>query len=390
MKNVLLVVAGVIIGVLVFMIYADRKASDGMNKNLAGLEVNFDRSYHATELKVAEVEMAEREQVRTKWDSEKVYPYYQKMLEVRKYSVELVKYVDHIRDTLKIDNANRFMIEAGMARQLKQKMDETLERMISELSWSDTQSVRRVILDSNYFVNFGGDSNWEREHFGTGVPVALARANLAGIKNDLANIEQIIVNEIYRESRRIECFGRSEFVSLTVPHTSMALVGDRWDVSVLCFPTLDPEKEKVTEINVNGKNVKVVNNMGTYSEDLSKEGLRTVSGIVKLQSNRGLVQQQVRAECMVFKPRTIVTNDNMRYLVAGKPNPISVCVSYAPSDWTFLSVSRGEVAGKNGKYTVTVNEPGPVTLRTSVKFQTGKVRVVDSVVYMVRNLDLKD
>lgn len=90
----------------------------------------------------------------------------------------------------------------------------------------------------------------------------------------------------------------------------------------------------------------------------------------------------MKTEYLVLDPVTAVTTQTPRFLLTRTENRIEVSVLGVYKSSIVVRSDRGLLGGKEGEYTLRVDEPGPVKLDIWARRHKGKLRKMDSVVFI--------
>ncbi|MBZ0100211.1 MAG: hypothetical protein K8F30_14110, partial [Taibaiella sp.] len=142
------------------------------------------------------------------------------------------------------------------------------------------------------------------------------------------------------------------------------------------------------EITVNETPVTVQNGKGIYTANTTAEGTYTWTGVIKVMQTDGTVKEYRTPEqtYQVARPSAVVSPDKMNVFYIGVPNPVSVSAPGIPKDKLRVSIGSGSMSGSNGKYTVTVSQPGTTRVTVSAETAPGKVQTLSSTEFRIKRI----
>ncbi|HQS07117.1 MAG TPA: gliding motility protein GldM, partial [Daejeonella sp.] len=238
---------------------AFKNLTDSLNASTQNVQVGVDATY------------ASFEATKLKNEPERARPIYEKAKKASSYTSELNTYVEGLQklfetegggyneatgDISKRDNLDispRLMINEPRATELKKKINETREKLISLLDEKDRKNVS-FSLEAKDPPNRGGvKRSWEQSNFGDGIPLTAALTALAKIKADTKNAEAEVVKRV-RGQMDMAVVNLDQFSAVAVAPTSYLIAGQPYTAEV--FLTASDSKSS-PEISVGGSRLQV-------------------------------------------------------------------------------------------------------------------------------------
>jgi len=330
-------------------------------------------------------------------------PIYDRAKQASAVSKALDAYVQALRDTLvaeggginpsindvdgrdNLDISPRIMITHKKGEELKQKINETREKLLSLLNPKDRAGVN-FSLNTDDPKQSGGNihKDWQEAYFGDGIPLGATLTTLAKIQTDNKNAENEVVKKILAEAQKAQV-NLDQFAAVAVAPTSYVLVGQPYTADVF----LTAYDSKLTpNITVNGSPLSVDAGKGKYSGSTSSEGLHTWSARINVKQTDGTTKSYDTPPqtYMVARPSAVVSPDKMNVLYIGLPNPVSVSAPGIAKENLRLSMSGGSISGSNGHYIATVSSIGTATINVSGELTKGKTSFLGASIFRVKRI----
>jgi len=369
---------------------AFKNLTDSLNASTQNVQVGVDATY------------ASFEATKLKNEPQRARPIYEKAKKATSYTSELNTYVEELQklfetegggyneatgDISKRDNLDispRLMINSPRASELKKKINDTREKLISLLDDRDRKNVS-FSLEAKDPPNRGGlKRTWEESNFGDGIPLTAALTALAKIKADTKNAEAEVVKKVLGQMD-IAVVNLDQFSAVVVAPTSYLIAGQPYTAEV--FLTASDSKSS-PEISVGGSRLQVKDGKGIYTVNTGNEGIFSWMGTVRVKQTDGTIKTYTTTEqkYQVARPSAVVSPDKMNVFYVGVPNPVSVSAPGIPKENLVVTMSGGDISGSNGKYTVTVSAPGTnAKVNVAAKFG-GKVQTIGSSDFRVKRI----
>ena len=347
-------------------------------------------------------------------DPDKVAPFWNKALDIKSSSDELLTYIggikkelimktedvsEEVADTLTMENINKkenydtpthMMIgnsedgSAGIARELKEKLIAYREKL-ADLLGNEEQDIQNIGLKTEDKESGGMGGTWEMHHF-YHTPLAATITMLTKLENEVRNAEYYAVNKLYK-SLSVEDFP-VDTVAARVLANNYVVLGEEYKAEVFLAAF---SKTKNPDMTVNEETIPVDRGTGTYVIKPNREGIFNYKGEVKYTTQSGEVRSfPFESEYMVAKPTLVVSPTKMNTLYKGITNPISVSVPGIPSENLTVNISGGSTLKKVGKgqYEANISKSSPRTAFVSVvaELESGEKRDMGKMEFRIKNL----
>lgn len=314
----------------------------------------------------------------------------------------LYSYVEALRDTLvaaggginpdlndvnardNLDISPHIMIDGGKAAELKTKINETREKLLSFLRPGQRTGVSFSLNAVDPPRSAGIKKTWEEAYFGDGIPLGATLTTLAKIETDTKNAENEVVKRILGEADQA-VVNLDKFAAVAVAPTSYVLVGQPYTADVF----LTAYDSKLTpQITVNGSGLQVQDGKGKYVGSTSTEGLHTWTATINVKQTNGTMKQYTTTPqtYMVARPSAVVSPDKMNVLYIGLPNPVSISAPGVAKENLRVSMTGGTISGSNGHYEVRVNSIGTATVNVAGELMKGKISPLGSTLFRVKRI----
>ena len=340
------------------------------------------------------------EATKLKNEPERARPVYERASKVKQYAAELNAYINETKSLLvkegggteeatgdvkaraDIDISPRVMINNKRAFELKKKIEDTRNKILSMLDAKDKDSKLALNAQDPPAKKGGIKSTWEDENFGDGIPLTAAITALTKIQADLKNTESEVVKKILGEADKA-VINLDRFEAVAVAPSSYILVGQQYKSSV--FLTASDSKTN-PEIIVGGQRLNIVDGKGMYTAAATSEGDKRWGGTIRIKQADGTTKEYNLPEqtYTVAKPSATVSPDKMNVFYIGVDNPVSVSAPGFSKDKIRVSLSAGEIKGSNGTYVVNVKQRGDVKVTVSGEMEKGKSTVLGVSTFRVK------
>ncbi|MBE9585659.1 gliding motility protein GldM [Mucilaginibacter sp. JRF] len=370
---------------------AFKNITDSLDQSRTNVSTSIQNTYSAFE------------QTKLKEQPERAKPIYDKAKEASKISEELDAYVESLRkqlveeggginettgDVEKRDNLDispRIMINGKNADVLKQKIEETRDKLLALLDAKDRDGVNFSLNTTEPKTTPGNTKkSWQQAYFGNGIPLGATLTTLSKIQSDAKNAENEVVKKLLGKVDQA-VVNLDKFAAVAVAPSSYVVAGQPYTAEI--FLTAYDSKSNPT-ITVNGSTLQVSEGRGKYTVNTSKEGFFKYSGTIKVVGTDGQTKtyQLPMQEYQVAKPSAVVSPDKMNVLYIGVPNPISVSAPGVPLEKLRVSAPGATIKGANGKYTATVSSIGTVKVSVSGEVAPGKTQVLGVTEFRVKRI----
>lgn len=336
----------------------------------------------------------------------KVQKYYDKAMETKKLSDELVRFIMDVRrdliahiegipkevaDTLSanlLKKKDNFDIPThvmcgtdesdgsnGKANEIKKRIIEYKEKITALVDEKERKNLNLGLEVEGKFYNsvLRKNMTWELNNFYHVVQVA-AIVVLDKIIVEVKNAESEVVTKL-REEITAGDFKFDKIEAKVVPKSRFVIAGDKYtaDIFVAAYSSTDTPQVLIGDYDTakgefRGVPQKITGTEGIvrYEVPAGGEGPRKYSGVINIKTPSGQVKPYPFAsDYVVSRPMATVSAEKMNVFYIGLTNPLSVSVpGVAPSEVTVGISGGGSLKPKGGgKYDVTV----PVGTRGPVK-----------------------
>lgn len=335
-------------------------------------------------------------------------PYRDRMLLINKSIASLRNFIDSLQSELvnagggydsscislrHRDNtaiSYELMIQSGKAKGMKKRLDSTIAGIIdSTLPDRERGQIKKELFDVKFKDDLRNTPDWADKKFGKDLPLSIAVMNLTRLKLDLSCIAKMLIKSLIDEAN-------SGCVFYFDPQTAIAFskyrdiyVGMQYESYIFLFSDndnpLSGTAARMEGAEVDGHPIPVSRGIGRYSVTATTPGLKVYHGKMKVKNCDSTERElQFKGEYMVSKMFVSLDFENAHFIYAGTDNPLTVTVPLLDQYRINLRLSRGEISGSNGKFSIRVNDPGPLTIYVEDKRNKGMIKVIDSFMYSVK------
>ena len=219
-----------------------------------------------------------------------------------------------------IDISPRLMINKGRAKELRKRIEDTKNKILSMLDAKDKDSKLALNAQDPPKGKGGVQSTWEEDNFGDGIPLTAAITALTKIQADLKNTESEVVKKILGEADKA-VINLDRFEAVAVAPSSYILVGQQYKASV--FLTASDSKTN-PEIIVGGQRLNILDGKGIYTAAATAEGEKRWGGTIRIKQADGTTKEYNLPEqtYTVAKPSATVSPGKMNEFYIGVDNPV--------------------------------------------------------------------
>jgi gliding motility-associated protein GldM len=321
------------------------------------------------------------EQTRLKESPERAKPVYEKAKQAQQATRELDNYIRDIKKELteqgggydeqtgdlrqrdNLDIGYNVMINQKRASVLKQKINDTREKLRSLLGKEDSKQVSFTLNAADPKHHRGNIRKWEDLNFGEGVPLTATFTILSRIQADNKNAESEVVKKILGKMDQA-VVNLDKFEAVAVAPTSYLIQGQPYQAQVFLTAY---DSRSTPAMDVGGNVIDVKDGRGLYTTSTSREGVFNWKGTIRVKQTDGTIKTYTTPEqqYMVARPSAVVSPDKMNVFYIGVDNPVSVSIPGIPFSSVRIGMSSGSLTGSSGKYVARVNSPGTVMVTVS-------------------------
>jgi gliding motility-associated protein GldM len=316
---------------------------------------------------------------------------------------------NHEEDTIRlanVDGKERFDVTTrimcgdaedgtnGTAHELKGKLGVFKTDLLALLPAADAASMH-LNLDTPDPTDGGEYRTWEMKTFYDS-PLAANITILSKIENDVKSAEAEVVDALLRGTDS-DIIPFDTVAARVIAKTSYVIQGEPYNAEIFLAAfnkTLTPKVYIGQYDSVSGKMVgaydslNVVNGLGMYSPATDKPGIFTYSGMIRMVTPKGQIQQYpFTQEYIVAPPAMSVAATKMNVMYAGLKNPISASVPGFAKEKTHVSVSNGVLStNSKGELEVSGLKAGTCVVSITVDGADGKPHPMGTMEFRVKNL----
>lgn len=342
------------------------------------------------------------ESTKLKEEPERARPIYEKAKQAQTVAEDLNTFIESIKKEFitqgqgynpetgdlkardNLDISPGLMINKKQGKVLKDKINETREKLIGLLDAKDRQTTSLTLNAKDPAKSIEGKRTWEEVNFGEGTPLTAAMTILTKIQADTKNAEADVVKRILGKMDQA-VVNLDKFAAVAVAPTSYVIQGQPYTAEV--FLTAYDSKTTPT-ITVGGSTLPIHDGKGVYSISTNSEGVFSWTGIVRVKQTDGTIKEYATPEqkYQVARPSAVVSPDKMNVFYIGVANPVSVSAPGIPKEKLKVSMQGGSITGSNGKYTVRVSSPGTAKVFVSAEIAPGKVQTIGTTDFRVKRI----
>lgn len=376
-------------------------------------------------------------------DPNKVRPYFDKALLVKKRAQEMFEYIEEVKKQLvlavekqeevtihtkdgqrdsiikilsdvlhmeaKDDNntptvmmmgSNDDAVPGTKAYEFKEKIKKFKDDLLTLIPAKDRPNLK-LGLDINDIYSSHEEKiiTWESNIFYHNPAIAVL-ALLTKMQNDVKNAESDIINALYKRID-VSSFKFDTLSARVVANSNYVIIGDEYraEVFLAAFsstsnPTITLGDVDSTTNKIIGKadtsSVMVNKGVGVYKISPSTEGTVQWGGLIGMKdpADPTLIKYYpFKSEYKSARPAIVVSPDKMNVFYIGVDNPVSISVpGIAAEDIVPSIAGGGSISGSRGKYTVRVSKPGKVTVNVSARMKGGVKSMGKGIEFRVKNV----
>ena len=375
--------------------------NESLEKTNKGVQLNNERT-------LAEFAKAAKEKASAKG-------YYQKAIESRKLTIEMVAYIEKLKkklieitekvsvnsaDTLHLrfvehleeydiptfqligDDESNPDNKQFSAKELRGKLNGLHDKLLqmvetmyksedTKLPMGDYVSLKTKIgmlkpVDSNQ-IEDDLKMTWELQNF-YNLPLAAVVTNLSKIQSDIKNLETEMINQFAAAAGKL-IVNIDQFAAKVVAPSKYIRSGENYSADIILSASSSDFREDNMQILMGAKYdsvskklitegtpVSLVGGAGKYEVKTSGQGEQSISGVIKFKNGKGQMEYYpFEDKYVVAAPSSAVSADKMNVFYAGLPNPLTISAAgVAPTN--LVAKINGNtaplIAEGNGKYSI--------------------------------------
>jgi gliding motility-associated protein GldM len=325
-------------------------------------------------------------------DAAKVKPWNDMAKEIKAKSEELVEYLQSWKDSVivqsggyetnsigeqviksieDIDASTRIFVENKHGVEIKNRLNEYADFIISKLPDSVRESMRKQLInipDKLPVTEENKSGDWVYGTFHN-IPVVASIAMLSKFQNDVKNSEATVVKYLFEQIHATD-LKFEELMPFAVPNNSYVLAGDEIEAKIAVVAY---NKSINPTITSNRGAVQVENGMGTLKFKATGTGVMPVNGRISLKTQQGERNFDYKFDIMVGSAGASLQIDKMNVMYIGVPNPVTISASGYRIEDVYPTFPDGITAKKisEGHYDVDVTKEGLVQYSIMAKAKGG-------------------
>jgi len=359
----------------------------------------------------------------------KVFPFYEKAMQAKKMSKELVDFIEnakveviaaesnlpkeecknvdlrHIAARDKYNEGTRYFIgdspngASGRAHEMKTKIEAYKAAMLDLLDPKIRNSMK-IGLETKSGKDAGGrEISWEMQHFYR----TILTANVVTLNQlilEVKNAEFDIVNKLL-ESVNGRDFKFDKIAARVVAKSNYVLTGESFEADIFVAaldtkqnPTIEIGSSVDTNTNVISGPITKVDGQGGIGKlkiAAGGPGVRQFGGVIKIKNAEGVEEAYpFNSEYVVGTPSATISPTKMNVFYIGVPNPVSISVPGASNEQVTAAITGGggtiTRAAGNGLWTVNVTTP-TLECKVNVSAKMGATsRAMGSMTFRVKRV----
>lgn len=372
-------------------------------------------------------------------NKEKVEPFYNDAMEVKKLADEIVDYVDEIKVEIiagiepnvpkeKLVGKNEFNEDTLMnlkyvqvkdnyvystnllvgsepskpktgeytALSLQKKLEDYRDNLLNKVP--ENSAIAAALKETFSFeskeIASGVEENWPSYNF-YGVPAAATLTLLTKIQTDVRNSESDLIKYLYA-SVDAASYKFNQLESAVIPNSNYVLLGDTFyaEVFLAAFDTtMDPRIELAenydsTTHTVSGDSIPVEmrDGKGYIKLPAKAQGDFKYEGVIKFKTPSGEINPYpFNINYQVAKPSTTISATAMNVFYLGVPNPVDISAPGVPKDKISASINNGSITKSSEGWVVKVSKIGKANVNVSAEVD-GQRKNMGSMEFRVKKI----
>lgn len=351
-------------------------------------------------------------EVQNMQNPDKVGPYYNKAVEVKKLSDEMKKYVIDLKFDMiafseripleeakalslrelkgkdKYDMTTTFFIgtsedgSGGKSRELKDKIEKFKADLLNLIDPAKRDLIKLGLDTKGPFYNADGkEQNWEMHNFYHTI-LAADVTILNKIIAEIQNAEQDVVTHFMSQISATD-FKIDQVGATVVPKSQYVFMGDSYEAEV--FVTAMDTKQDFTA-NIGGRGYTSEAGKVKIQLPATSPGEKEVKGNVMFKSPDGEVKPYpVTFTYIVAPPSLTVSPTKMNVLYAAVDNPISISAGGVSDAQITPTISQGTLTRGASGWVAKVSQPGKAVVSVTAKVGD-KIKPMGSFEFRVKNV----
>lgn len=284
-----------------------------------------------------------------------------------------------------LDIGGQVMITQGKGKELKKKIEDFRELLISNISPKDSV-LRHTIADNLNTADpkpvDGEFKSWESSKFES-IPLVGVVTLLTMYQSDLLNAEADAVRYLF-SSMDAESFKFNKLAALVIPESRYVLKGETFKARIMLAAVDTTQRPQII---ANGRQIGYQGDFGYYSEPATTVGFRKVKGVINYITPSGTtLPREFEMEYEVAEPAVVISPTKMNVFYVGVDNPVSLAAPGISPEAIEAQITNGTITkAQSGSYIVRPKVAGKeceITVFANVQgqkreLQTQRFRVKD-------------
>lgn len=300
-------------------------------------------------------------------------------------------------DTLQLRNEqdlnvpSEMMITQKRAEELKAKITDYRQKLVSLLSEDDTE-LRKTILqeletaDPPVDLKEGGEKKtWEIQNFES-KPIIAVLTLLSKMQIDVKNSEANMINYLYAQIDA-GSFKFNKLAATVIPNSNVVLQGDEYVADVFLAAE---DTTQQPQIIIDGKQYEVKDGKATYQVQANQVGEFSWGGVIKYKTPAGIIQNyRFEQEYQVTKPSVTMSATKMNVFYRGLKNPFDVSGGAIPKENLQVTMTNGKVTKSGDEYVIEPTDLDELGKKTKVSVFAnigGQSRLIGTSVWRVKRV----
>ncbi len=305
------------------------------------------------------------------------------------------------------DVTTRLLVQQGKGSELEKRILDTREKILNIVNglkgMEGTNINEQTIADLEKSITLSVSDDWKNAHpkrpswahftFNQ-MPVASVFPIFRKFQNDMKSSEAAVLNYLVSQVGA-QSFKVDNFIPIASAPKSYIIAGDEYTAEITAGASSTSVYENMS-IRVNGSPLKVENGIAKFTARPNTPGLQKYKVDITLTNpTTGKTDTYSKEfEYEVGRRSVAVAADKMNVFYIGVSNPVSVSAAGVSSNDLKVSASGGGIRmnkEREGKYTVTVSEPGEARVTVSgggltpTNFNFRVKRIPDPVAFLGRS-----
>lgn len=267
-----------------------------------------------------------------------------------------------------LNTPSEMMLTQRKAEELKAKIVEFKENLISLLSDDDTELKHNILqeLDTDdppVNLKEGGErKTWEVQHF-ENKPMMAVLTLLSKMQIDVKNSEANLINYLYAQIDA-GSFKFNKLGARVIPNSTIVLQGDEYVADVFLAAE---DTTQQPEIIINNRSVEVKDGKATFRVRAENIGEFSWGGLIKYKTPAGIIQNyKFEQKYQVTKPSVTMSATRMNVFYRGIKNPFDIGGGGIPKENLVVEMTNGKVTKSGDSFVIEPTELDEQGRRTKV------------------------